>query len=178
MKDVVIIDCQNDFIDGSMAVENGREVVNNIIEFLDEDMKVYYTSDFHSSDHISFNPQGGPWPAHCVEGTLGAEIDDAFYNTSHAPNDENVYFKGRNPKYEEYSGFKARNSKDKTLNEILSDEVIVVGIASEFCVRETALDLKNSGKNVIIYKDLLGYVDRENHEANIEDLKEKGIEVR
>lgn len=178
MKEVVIVDCQYDFIDGSMAVANGRETVDNIIEFLDKDTKVYYTSDFHPQNHVSFENEGGPWPPHCVAGTPGAEIDEKFYNTDHAPDDTNIYFKGRDEKYEEYSGFKARNSQDKMLKDVLGDEIIVTGIASEFCVRNTVLDLLKDGKKIIVYENLIGYIDKENHLENLEDLKSKGVEVR
>lgn len=176
--DLVVIDCQNDFIDGTMACEFANEAVDNIIEYFKDDMNVYYTSDFHPINHMSFKDQGGPWPPHCVEGTIGAEIHDKFHDSPHKPSNENTYYKGRHFQTEEYSGAEARNGFDEKLIDNLSDTVYLGGIASEFCVRETALDLKKVGKEVIILKDLIGYVNKENHEENLKDLEEKGIIIK
>lgn len=176
--DLVVIDCQNDFIDGTMACEYANEAVDNIIDFFKKDMNVFYTSDFHPIDHISFQNQGGPWPPHCVEGTIGAEIHNKFHDSPHKPNNDNTYYKGRHGKTEEYSGAEARNGNDNKLIDNLSETVYLAGIASEFCVRETALDLKKAGKDVIILKNLIAYVDKENHEGNLKDLKEKGFIIK
>lgn len=178
--DLVIVDCQNDFVDGALGAPNGVEAVEKIVEFLDKttDLRVFYSSDFHPSNHLSFLSQGGPWPAHCVEGSLGAEIHESFYNTNYPPTTENTFFKGRNPREEEYSAFEARNGYDEKLKDLVGDKVYLVGIASEYCVRETALAFKKHGKEVVVIKDLLGYIVEEDHIKNLEDLEEKGIEIQ
>ncbi|MFB0972384.1 MAG: isochorismatase family protein [Tissierellia bacterium] len=173
--DLIIVDCQNDFIDGTMVCKNANVAVDNIIEILKDDMNVYYTSDFHPNNHMSFEEFGGIWPPHCVEGTWGAEIHDKFHESNHAPNNENTFFKGRNPKEEEYSGHKARNGNDQMLKEVVGDKIYIAGIASEYCVRETALAFLKDGKEVIVLKDLLAYVDEDDHFKNLEDLEEKGV---
>ncbi|MDO5650421.1 MAG: isochorismatase family protein [Gallicola sp.] len=175
--DLIIVDCQNDFIDGTMACDFANEAVDNIIEYFKEDMRVFYTSDFHPTDHMSFIEQGGMWPSHCVAGTWGAELHDKFHDSIFKPNNENTFFKGRHPKFEEYSGFEARNGNDEMLKDVVSDKVYIGGIASEYCVRETALAFKKQGKEVVILKDLLGYVNKEEHLKNLEDLKDKGIDI-
>lgn len=179
--ELIVIDCQNDFVDGSLAAPNGPEAVEKIVKFIkenSEDLKVYYTADFHPNNHMSFVDQGGPWPHHCVEGTLGAEIHESFHETDFAPNNENTFFKGRNPKEEEYSGFNARNGYDEQLKKVVGDELYIVGIASEYCVRETALEFKKIGKKVTVIVDLLGYIDEEDHKKNLVDLEEKGIIIQ
>lgn len=176
--DLVIIDCQNDFISGTMACKRGEEAVEKIVEFYNEDMNVYYTSDFHPINHMSFKDQGGIWPAHCVEGTLGAEIHDKLHESIFPPTNENTYYKGRHPKFEEYSGAKARNGNDQMLKDQLPEKVYLGGIASEYCVRQTALDLQKLGKEVVVLKDLLAYVDEEDHKKNLKDLEEKGITIK
>lgn len=176
--DLVIIDCQNDFVDGSMACLNANEAVDKIVEFLEEDMNVYYTSDFHPLNHMSFEGQGGPWPPHCVEGTMGAEIHEKLHDSLHAPTNENTYFKGRHFGTEEYSGFEARNGFDEMLKDQVGETVYLAGIASEYCVRETALAFKEDGKEVIILKDLLGYVNKQDHEKNLKDLEERGFLIK
>lgn len=178
--DLIVVDCQYDFINGSLAAPNGEEAVGKIVEFLKEnkeDMRVFYTSDFHPINHMSFKAQGGPWPPHCVEGTIGAEIHEDFYETKYAPTNENTFFKGRNPREEEYSGFNARNGNDLQLKKAVGNKVYIAGIASEYCVRETALTFKKYGKEVVVLKELLGYINKEDHEKNLKDLEEKRIEV-
>ncbi len=176
--DLVIVDCQNDFIDETMSCKNANEAVDNIVKSLEGDINVYYTSDFHPNNHISFEDFGGLWPSHCVEGTWGAEIHEKFHETKFKPNNENTFFKGRNPKEEEYSGFRARNGIDQMLKDVVGEKVYLAGIASEYCVRETALEFLKDGKEVVILKDMLGYVDEDDHEKNLEDLKEKGITIQ
>lgn len=179
--DLIVVDCQNDFISGSLACEQGEEAVDNIVKFMkenEEDLRVFYTSDFHPQNHISFKSEGGIWPSHCVAGTYGAEIHEDFDDTKFSPNNENTYFKGRNSKEEEYSGYVGRNGYDELLKDAVSDEVHIVGIASEYCVRNTALDFLEEGKKVVVHKDLLGYVNKEDHIKNLEDLKAKGVEIR
>ena len=56
--------------------------------------------------------------------------------------------------------------------------IYLAGIASEYCVRETALDFKKAGREVIVLKDLLGYIDQEDHEKNLQDLADQGIQVQ
>ena len=70
---LVIIDCQNDFVHGALAAVNGEETVDAIVDFLKDhdDLKVFYSLDFHPTDHCSFKDQGGLWPAHCVADTDG-----------------------------------------------------------------------------------------------------------
>lgn len=175
--DLIIVDCQNDFVSGSLKAKNGEEAVEKISEFLRErdDISVYYTSDFHPQNHISFEEEGGPWPPHCVAGTNGAEIHDKLLESKYPPNVENTYFKGRNAKEEEYSAFNARNGYDELLKDVVGKKVYICGIASEYCVRETALQFKKSQRDVVVLKDLLGYIDEKTHEENLEDLKNKGI---
>ena len=105
--DLVVIDCQNDFIDGTMACEFANEAVDNIIEYFKDDMNVYYTSDFHPINHMSFKDQGGPWPSHCVEGTIGAEIHDKFHDSHQIPFSMNIDFDAviKALKTIEYSGY-------------------------------------------------------------------------
>lgn len=178
--DLIVVDCQNDFVDGSLGAPNGPETVEKIRDFLnnsEEDIRVFYSADFHPADHMSFKDQGGLWPAHCVADTFGAKIHRVFEDSKYPANEDNIFLKGRDKDIEEYSAFNSQNRAGKYLKEEISDRVYVVGIASEYCVRETALAFKEIGKEVLIMKDLLGYIDYEDHCKNLEDLKEKGVEV-
>lgn len=177
-KSLVVVDCQYDFINGSLACLNAENAVLNIIEFIkNEDVDVLYSADWHSKKHMSFKANGGIWVEHCVAGSKGAELSKEFQKLplEKMPSEKNIFRKGTDDGKEEYSAFYAKNADDKTVNEVCGDEVIVCGIASEYCVRETALSLKNAGKTVYLYLNGVGFVNLQDHEKNIKDLKAKGI---
>lgn len=179
--DLIIVDCQNDFVDGTLAAPNGPEVLEKIRDFLDKnasDIRAFYSADFHPENHMSFKAQGGPWPPHCLANTFGSEIHEVLKKSKCPPNDENLYFKGREADKEEYSAFDAKNVAGKALKDQVSDQVYLVGIASEYCVRQTALAFNENEKRVIVLKDLLGYIEEKDHLENLRDLEKRGIEVR
>ena len=79
---------------------------------------------------------------------------------------------------EEYSAFGARNDAGRTVGQDVGADVIVCGIASEYCVRESVLDLLEAGRHVTVLADALGWVDRKKHEENLEDLENRGAVLR
>jgi nicotinamidase/pyrazinamidase len=102
MQALIVVDVQNDFCPGgALAVPDGDAVVEPINRMAREASFVVATRDWHPADHGSFAEQGGPWPAHCVQGTPGADL--------HAEIDQDqidaVVDKGRAP---ERSGYSAR----------------------------------------------------------------------
>lgn len=177
MKTLIVVDCQNDFISGSLACLNAEEAVEYIVKYInDNDVRVVYSCDWHSEYNKSFEINGGIWPVHCVENTWGAELSEKFKEvkyTDQSPIPDNIYKKGQDDKVEEYSAYYAQNPKGEKIADIEAEEFIVAGIASEYCVRETVLELLKNGKNVSILKEGLGYVDKEEHDKNLETLKEK-----
>ncbi|KGF08565.1 hypothetical protein HMPREF1633_13580 [Tissierellia bacterium S5-A11] len=177
---LVIIDCQNDFVHGALAAVNGEETVDAIVDFLKDhdDLKVFYSLDFHPTDHCSFKDQGGLWPAHCVADTDGAKVHEKFSQTKYPADINRSYYKGRDKDREEYSAFDAENDLGHLLRDDLEGPIYLAGIASEYCVRETALDFKKAGREVIVLKDLLGYIDQKDHEKNLQDLLDQGIQVQ
>lgn len=183
MKDLLVVDCQYDFIDGSLACGHSEEAVKNIIRFINEnqDMKVFYSADNHSSKHCSYAQNGGTWPTHCQAGTHGAEIHKSFYsdiiNPEQRPNESTIYYKGENDALEEYSAFEAKNKQGSRICDVIGRDVIVSGIASEFCVRESVVALLNSGRNIEIPESMLGWVDEANHHKNISELKTLGVRI-
>ncbi|MDO5648973.1 MAG: isochorismatase family protein [Gallicola sp.] len=178
MKTLIVIDCQNDFITGNLACLQAEEAVENIVKFInEEDVDVVYSCDWHSENNHSFEKNGGIWPVHCVENTWGAELSHKFKEIKYvdqSPIPGNIYKKGLKDEVEEYSAYYAENLKGEKIADIESEEYIVAGIASEFCVRETVLELLKKGKKVSVLKEALGYVNKEEHEKNLKDLEEKG----
>ncbi|MDO5040711.1 MAG: isochorismatase family protein [Peptoniphilus sp.] len=182
MKTLVVVDAQNDFIDGSLACENSENAIANIVKKINagDFDKVVYSMDAHSPTNKSFKVNGGIWPVHCVEGEKGAELSskfDAIENPEFKTTELTVYKKGKDDEVEEYSAYYAKNEAGESISDLKSDEFIVCGLASEYCVRETILEFKNKGKNVKMFLDGVGYVDREDHLKNIEELKNMGIEM-
>ena len=183
MKDILVVDCQYDFIDGSLACGHSEEAVKNIVEFINSnpDAQVYYSADWHSLNHCSYTQNGGTWPVHCNANTHGAQIHESFYhdvkNSSQRPNDANIYYKGDDDSREEYSAFNARNKAGRELNQDIGHDVIVVGIASEFCVRESVIALLNSGRKINVNQKMLGWVDESNHIRNLHELESMGVNI-
>ena len=191
---IVVVDMLYDFIDGSLACEGAQEAVAKTAAMLacaaggdenDEDgiagivPPVLFICDHHPADHSSFKEFGGIWPAHCVQGTRGGAIHEDLvpYVT-----EELTFYKGCDRAVEQYSGFEGRNSAGQTLGEILEllgiTTVKVCGIATEYCVLNTAKDLLAAGLKVEVLEDCLGYVSAEGHRSSLQQMKQSGFKVK
>ena len=182
MKTLIVVDGQNDFISGSLACANGQGAMENLVNFIEAnpEMTVYYTADWHSRENGSFKRNGGIWPVHCVAGTEGAMIYEGFHtlkNKDQRANNKTIFLKGKDDEVEEYSGSKGENALGEVLEEVVQGEILIAGLASEYCVRETLLELKEQGNDVALYLPGVGYVDEEDHKKNIQDLKDRNIPI-
>jgi nicotinamidase/pyrazinamidase len=145
---LIIVDFQNDFTPGgALAVPEGDSIAPKLNELAasgDYDL-VIATRDWHPADHSSFADQGGPWPVHCVAGTQGAQL--------HADLDRTridvTVDKGQDVKTDGYSGF-AGTHLDDLLRERGITQVTVVGLATDYCVKNTALDALRAGFAVTV----------------------------
>ena len=144
-------------------------------------MSIDCDCDSHPADHCSFQENGGTWPPHCVQGTRGAAIHDKFYdeilNHNIRPQKHNMFFKGLNPQKEQYSGYEAVNASGISIEDASTHDIIVVGIASEYCVMETVMDFVKRGFNVSVIVDALAYVDKDGHEKAIAEFRSKGVNL-
>ncbi|MFG1698706.1 nicotinamidase [Nonomuraea sp. NPDC049309] len=176
---LIVVDVQNDFCEGgSLAVAGGSEVAAAISRHVAEHPydHVVATRDHHidPGDHFAENPDyAASWPAHCVAGTPGAEFHPAF----DASRVEEVFSKGA---YEAaYSGFEGRSEDGVPLVRWLADrgvtEVDVVGIATDHCVRATALDAAEHGLSVRVLLDLTAGVAPETTEAALAEMEQAGV---
>jgi nicotinamidase/pyrazinamidase len=145
---LVIVDFQNDFTPGgALAVPDGDAIAGRVNELAasGEYDLVVATRDWHPADHGSFAEQGGPWPAHCVQGTAGAELHPALDRSRV----DVVVDKGQDPGTEGYSGF-----EDTRLGELLRErgieQLTIVGLATDYCVKNTALDALREGFQVTV----------------------------
>lgn len=145
---LLIIDVQYDFIPGgALAVPHGDDVLDRINELIDSarfDL-VVATRDWHPPNHGSFEEQGGPWPPHCVQDTHGAQLHERIPR-------EKVHViieKGTDPGVEGYSGFEA-TGLETILREHGIERVTVLGLATDYCVKATALDALGAGFEVTL----------------------------
>jgi nicotinamidase/pyrazinamidase len=146
---LVIVDFQNDFTppDGALAVPEGDTIAPRLNELAgsgDFDL-VVATRDWHPTDHGSFADRGGPWPAHCVQDTPGAQLHPGL---DASLVDETVD-KGQDPETEGYSGFEGTRLEE-LLRQRGIDHVTVVGLATDYCVKNTALDALRAGFQVTV----------------------------
>ncbi len=182
MKDsaLIVVDMIYDFIDGSLACQEADKALANTVAYIGEKhpYPILFIRDHHPAGHCSFAAQGGPWPPHCVQGTRGAEIHKDLLPFVE---EDLCFYKGEDPSREQYSGFEGRNEAGQSLSEVLQlmeiQNPILCGIATEYCVRNTAEDLLKAGFKVTVLKDCLAYVDAEGHKEALEAMKAEGIRL-
>jgi len=175
---LLIIDFQNDFVPGgALPVEHGDEIAGRVGELLDSGRfdLVVATRDWHPADHGSFEAQGGPWPPHCVQGSDGAELHSSLDRTGI----DAVVNAGHEPQLEGYSGFEETELED-ILREHGIDRVTVVGLATDYCVRHTALDALGRGFEVTVDRAGIRGIDVEpgDSERALAEIEKAGGSVR
>ena len=196
---VIVVDVQGDFTkwkNGSLAVEETDEVYVQTVEGNTKRLKeagypIYATQDWHPANHVSFftNHPGKKafdviklhgrdqvlWPPHCVQNTPGAEIllDGKLFRA--------VVKKGMDSKYDSYSGFQDDGGRktdiDKLLRKEKIDKVVVYGIATDYCVRATALDAAAAGYKVVFINNLSRGVAPDTSQKAIEEMEARGIVI-
>jgi nicotinamidase/pyrazinamidase len=172
---LLIIDFQNDFTaGGALAVPGGDEIAGPVRLLARHYENVIATRDWHPPDHASFETEGGPWPVHCVRGTHGAEFHPAMTGVKV----EEVVDVGRERDDEGYSGFENSNLAE-LLRDRGVDRVVVVGLATDYCVRATAIDACREGFEVAVATDAIRAVEVEpgDGERALEEMRAAGAEL-
>lgn len=148
---LLLIDCQFDFVSpqGTMYVNNAREAMDNLAKYIlaynGNYNQIVATLDWHPMTHMSFKENGGPWPTHCVQYTMGASFDSAIIQAIKEANRDILFLvKGMNEDREEYSIFRNIRSKEILLSLLNGTQctVDVAGVALDFCVKDTLIDAK------------------------------------
>ena len=165
---LIVVDIQNDFAqpDGSLYVHGAEQVVANANQAIAEAARagalVVYTEDWHPPDTPHFEKDGGLWPVHCVGGTWGAEFHEDL-TADAGP----VVAKGVDGK-DGYSGFTTRDPQSGDLQQTELEDIlleagiercVVVGLATDYCVKETVLDACRLGFEVLVPRDGVAAVD-------------------
>lgn len=158
-KALVVVDVQTDFCPGgALAVDAGDRVVapiNRLIRrFVEASRPVVATRDWHPPDHCSFRERGGDWPVHCVARTPGA----AYHADLALPPDALIVDKGTRSDAEAYSAFEGTDLAQR-LCALGVREILVCGLATDYCVKATALDGLREGFEVTVVTDAIAGVD-------------------
>ncbi len=155
---LVIVDAQNDFFPGgALAVPHGDDIIpvlnRWLAYFMHQGLPIALTQDFHPANHCSFHAQGGPWPPHCVQQSVGA----AFYPALAILDSVAIFRKGSHPDRDAYSGFEGVDEHGLGLAQWLRQRgvqsLIVGGLATDYCVRATVLDGLGAGFSVTVLEN-------------------------
>jgi len=187
MRGLLVVDVQNDFCEGgALGVDGGARVASGITDHIEahgSDYAVVVASrDWHDADndnggHFALNGEAPnfvtTWPVHCVAGTTGAEYHPDLTlpdNTSHVKKGQGM---------PSYSMFEGHSDDGHTVEEILTNagvtEVDVVGIATDHCVRASALDAKAAGFAVRVINDLVAAVTPDTERTARGEMAEAGV---
>jgi nicotinamidase/pyrazinamidase len=182
---LVVVDLQNDFADpaGSLSVKGGAEIVpfvNAEIErALEAGAAVAYTQDWHPAHTPHFAQDGGIWPVHCVQDTWGAELSPEL--SVRGP----IVRKGTHGE-DGYSGFSMRNPAggmpiptelDSTIANGGATRMVVCGLATDYCVKATALDGVRLGYDTAVLLDAVRAVDLQPGDGTkaLDEMAEAGV---
>jgi nicotinamidase/pyrazinamidase len=156
---LLVADVQNDFLPGgALGVPRGDEVIAPLNDYLRkfarQHLPIFVTRDWHPQHHCSFRGQGGPWPPHCVAGTGGAEFAAGFK----VPPGARVISKATRPEAEAYSAFQGTDLALQ-LHDAGVRRVVIGGLATDYCVRATALDALAAGFAVVVLAEAVRAID-------------------
>jgi nicotinamidase/pyrazinamidase len=186
---LIVVDVQNDFADpnGSLSVAGGVDVIPAINEQVNlahtNGALVFATQDWHPEHTPHFAKDGGIWPDHCVQDTWGAQLHPAL----ELHDDTRIVRKGTNGE----DGYSAFSMRDATTHETIStelgallkeanvDEVVVTGLATDYCVRATALDSASLGFHTYLLTDAVAGVNLKpgDGDAAIAEMEAAGIHL-
>ena len=197
---VIVVDLQGDFTtykNGSLAVAGTDEAYFNKVQKVTQELSaqgypIFATQDWHPADHISFfsNHSGKKpfeaiqiegrtqvlWPPHCVQETENAKVllDNNLFIA--------IVKKGKDKRFDSYSGFQDDGGAKTEMNQILQKngikELIVYGIATDYCVKATAIDAADAGYKVTVIEGLSKGVAPDTTAKALEEMKEKGIIIK
>ena len=196
---VIVVDVQGDFTElksGSLAVPGTDADYISAVQratqrFLQQGLRLYFTQDWHPAEHVSFftnNPGTEPlqvkeingrpqvmWPPHCVQDSPGAMILIA------ADGPVQTVRKGMDPNFDSYSGFADDGGHTTEMNSLLQKDgikkVMVYGLATDYCVKATALDALEAGYEVDLIVDLCRGVSPDTTAAALEEMDSKGVNI-
>jgi nicotinamidase/pyrazinamidase len=174
---LIVVDVQRDFCPGgAMAVPDGDGVIPVINRIIPMFGRWIYTRDWHPANHISFSatPErgDGSWPPHAIQGTPGAE----WCTGLEMPMNAILVSKGDDAQKEAYSGFRVdRLDLADFLHRRQVHRIFIVGLAADYCVRQTALDARRAGFTVYLVEDAVRGVSPDTTAKALQELADAGV---
>ena len=172
---LIVVDVQHDFLPGgALAVATGERIFAPIDALAPRFRRVYATRDWHPLDHSSFAANGGPWPVHCVAGTRGAAFDPRL---DLAKVDATIE-KGTARETDGYSGFVGTSLEgDLRLHGVR--RVFVCGLATDYCVKATALHARERGFDTVVIADASAAVNvaPDDEAKALDELRAAGVRI-
>lgn len=176
---LIVTDVQRDFCPGgALAVRGGDEIIPIINRLIPRFEHVIYTRDWHPADHISFSdtPEfvDKSWPVHCVADTPGA----AFHPDLQVPEGAWIVDKATRADHEAYSAFEGTDLA-KELERRGIERVFICGLATDYCILNTALDALRRGFETIVLADAIRGVDVPAGTADdaVDDMRRAGARM-
>lgn len=178
---LLIVDVQNDFCPGgSLPVPEGDQVAPVLSDyarrFAEAGLPVILSRDWHPAQTRHFTTGGGQWPPHCIQRTQGAQ----FHPDLHIPEGAIIVSKGMDPDADSYSAFDGVTDDGRSLAEVLRDlgvrRLFVGGLATDYCVRHSALGALDEGLAVVLLTDAMRGVDLQpgDSERALAELRARG----
>ena len=173
IKALLIVDVQNDFCPGgSLAVIDGDQVVPVINQLIDQFDVVCASKDWHPDQTIHFDR----WPVHCVANTSGAD----FHPQLNQDSIDQILLKGTSNQDDGYSAFEATNiNLTQWLKQKGVEELTIVGLATDYCVKASALDAVDQGFQVVVKQEAIRAVNLLPNDGNkaLNEMKQAGVEI-
>ncbi len=195
MKALLVIDVQNDFLPGGkLEIKGGNQIISKINDIMNSYNLIVATKDWHPENHISFssNHEGKNvgdiikhnginqilWPNHCIQETFGSKFPKELNHNKI----NKIIYKGTNKDIDSYSGFND-NAKDTSteLSIFLKDKGVdkldCVGLATEYCVKHTALDAVKEGFNTRVIMSCTKGLSNNDIKDAINEMRLNGIVI-
>ena len=183
-KALVIVDVQNDFCPGgALGVPQGDKIIPAINKYIkvfsSKKLPIFATRDWHPVRTKHFKDFGGIWPVHCIQNTTGA----AFHSKLKLPKEAIFLYKGMDPEKDSYSAFQAEELNGAGFSHLLKllkvNELYICGLATDYCVRFSALDALKHGVKVKVLIDAIKGVDLKKGDSRkaIKEIIRKGAKT-
>jgi len=183
-KALLIVDVQNDFCPGgALGIKDGDKIIPTINKYIknfaSKKLPIFASRDWHPIQTVHFKGFGGVWPQHCIQDTKGA----AFHPKLKLPKETILLYKGMDPEQDSYSAFQAQDKSGISLSNLLKildiKELYIAGLATDYCVKFSALDALKNGFKVRLLMDAIKGVDLKPNDSEkaIKEMIKKGAKI-
>jgi nicotinamidase/pyrazinamidase len=180
-KALLVVDVQNDFCPGgALGIHGGDRIIPTLNRYIKhferENLPIIVTRDWHPQVTKHFQQFGGVWPVHCIQWSLGAQ----FHPELKLPKEALAMSKGMDPEEDSYSAFHAADSSGRLLADLLGSlgvkRIYIGGLATDYCVKHSALDALKVGLDVHILSDAIAGVNLQPEDSRLamEEMVRRG----